>query len=203
MGSSLSKSGDEIRNTIGLTKIRFNIRFGKVLVDNGLVTEDDMARALATQEMGRRNGQNPLIGEIIERQCGISRHDIEKAFAEHLFRNLVRHFKSVILHDTVLLSYFDADKDFLEKLSIDIPFWDVENTDKTFISAKAVFLVKPKNHEEITLSLPFDYYVEDQVSNIDFIGAMEYLKSLIMDSKGGVSDLDMGEIGILLSEIKK
>ncbi len=203
MEASLSGSSDEIRNSIGLTKIKFNIRFGKVLVDNGLVTEEEMERALENQKMGRRNGQNPLIGDIIERQYGISRQDIEKAFAEHLFKNLVRHFQYVILHDPILVSYFGAEKNFLEKLSIGIPFWDVENSDKTIITGRAVFLVKPRNHDAITVSLPFDYYVEDQVSNIDFVGAMEYLKSQMIDSKGGISDFDLGDMGILLSEIRK
>lgn len=203
MESSLVETNDEIGKTIGLTRIKFNIKFGKVLIDKGVVTEDEMERALETQSLGRKNGQNPLIGDIICRQYGVLKQDIEKAFAEHLFVNLIRHFQYVILHDSVLLSYFGAEKNFLEKMSIKIPFWDVEGTGTTNIKGRAVFIVKAKNHEEISLTLPFDYYVEDQVSNIDFLGGIEYLKSQIIDSRGGVSDFDLGDIGIPVSEIRK
>lgn len=203
MEISFVESSDEIRKAIGLTRIKFNIKFGKVLVDKGVVTEEEMERALENQELGKKNGQNPLIGDIISRQYGVSRDDIEKAFAEHLFTNLVRHFQYVLLHDPILLSYFGAQKNFLEKLSIKIPFWEVEGSDRNFIKGNAIFLVKPKNHEEISISLPFEYFIEDQVSNIDFLGGIEYLKSQIIDSKGGISDFDFGDIGILISDIKK
>jgi len=203
MESSFVESSDEIRTSIGLTRIKFNIKFGKVLVDKGVVTDDEMDRALENQALGKKNGQNPLIGDIISRQYGVSRNDIEKAFAEHLFTNLVRHFQYVLLHDPILISYFGAKNNFLEKLSIRIPFWEVEGSDRSLIKGKAVFLLKPKNIEEISVSLPFDYFVEDQVSNIDFIGGMEYLKSQIIDSKGGITDFDFGDIGIQIDDLKK
>lgn len=200
--SLVDKSG-EFGKTIGLTRIKFNIRFGKVLVDKGLITEEEMERALETQEMGRRKGQNPLIGDIICRQYGISKTDIEKAFAEHLFANLIRHFQYVLLHDPILLSYFGAEKNFLDRLSINIPFWEVEEADSALIKGNVVFLITPKNQDEISISLPFEYYVEEQVSNIDFIGGIEFLKSQILDSKGGINDFDLGEIGIQVSDLKK
>lgn len=203
MDASFVESSDDIRKTIGLTRIKFNIKFGKVLIDKGLITDDEMERALENQALGKKKGQNPLIGDIISRQCGVARDDIEKAFVEHLFTNLVRHFQYVLLHDPILLSYFGAQTNFLEKLSIKIPFWEVDGSDRNYIKGRAVFLVKPKNHEEISVSLPFDYFLEDQVSNIDFLGGIEYLKSQIIDSKGGISDFDFGDIGIQISDIKK
>lgn len=202
MDEILLEENKELTKSIGLTRIKFNIKFGKVLVDSGIVSDEEMDRALETQEMGRKKGQNPLIGDIIARQCNIQRNDIEKIFAQHLFRNILRHFKYVLLHDPVLLSYFDARSDFLEKLSVKIPLWELDGVEKNVIRGKAIFLVKTKNGEEITVNIPLEYFIEDQVTTIDFLGSIEYLKSQIIDSNGGVSDIELEDMGIQISELK-
>ena len=191
-----------IQETLGLTKIQFKIKFGEFLVDNKFLSEDQIQLAIKIQKNESQKGKILILGEIISDQFGISKKDIEEIFSKYLFMTFSKHFYEAFREDPMLSGRFGEIDNYIENADFNVPFWEKKDSESNnLISGEITFLIRPKDSDPITVNVPFDYVIEDQVSNIDLLGALDYIREELIQTKGWPFFTDVDSIGIPINEL--
>ena len=174
---------------------KFEFRFdklGKILVDAGHLTQDQLDDALEYQAMTRKDSnESLLIGEVITRLYGIPSITIESIFIRKQIKNtLYKVFKSSLKKDKLLTMRLDqAGSSFNEQVkSIDskIDEWLINKSfyfdrDGNEISrknhiervdAKVLFFLNLKDDQTMSCKIDFSYHMQKGIIETDMADAI-------------------------------
>lgn len=189
------------QESFGLTKIVFNIRIGEMLVAAGSIDKKQLEEVLTIQKEMADKGQKKIVGDILVEQFGISQKEIEDIFAKYLIFTISQLFQEILHKDSSLSSYLGKLDYFMKKVDICIVKWELQDKDSSkVIDAEMVMLVTSINDHTVTVNIPFEYILEDQMANIDLLAAIEFVRSEFLDAKGLSTGVDLSKIGIQLPD---
>ncbi len=183
----------------GLTKIVMRLRIGEMLLDADVIDKEQLACALKEQKEKSDKGEKILIGNIICSQQGISKKEIENIFARYLIFSILQLFQDILRNDSYLSERLGSPQSILGRINILIPKWTLK-TEKTkeVIDAEIALVITPENNRSVTINVPFEYAIEDQLASIDLPEAIEFVKSEMQKDNKMVSGNDLSRIGIFL-----
>ncbi len=188
------------QESYSLTKIKLKIRIGEMLVDAGVISEEQLDQVLKDQKEMQKKGEKILIGDLISSQFKISKSEIENIFAKYLLFSVSQLFYEILRNDAVLSERFGSPDNFIDRTDIYIPKWEIKKEKtKEVINAELAIVITPKDDNPVmTVNMPFEYIIEDQIANIDLPEAAEFIKTKLLKEKGLVASTDLGQIGIIL-----
>ncbi len=188
------------QESYSLTKIKLKIRIGEMLVDAGVIKEDQLDQVLKDQKEMQKKGEKVLIGDIISSQLNISKREIENIFAKYLLFSVSQLFYEILRSDSFLSERLGSPDNFIDRTDIYIPKWEIKKEKtKEVINAELAIVITPKDGSPVmTVNMPFEYIIEDQIANIDLPEAAEFIKKELLKDKGLVAGTDLGQIGIIL-----
>jgi signal transduction histidine kinase len=70
----------------GLTPEVLVPRLGEYLIERGLITEEQLSRAIAIQKVYQSEGKNERIGQILVNENMVSRNDLDRAITEQIMQ---------------------------------------------------------------------------------------------------------------------
>jgi len=187
------------QESYGLTKIVMRLKIGEMLLDADVISEQQLARALEVQKERSEKGEKILIGNIICSQHGISKKEIENIFARYLIFTILQLFQGILRNDVYLSERLGSASDVMDRSNVLIPKWDLKTDEgKEIIDAELALVITPENSRPVTINVPFEYVIEDQVANIDLPGAVELVKVEMQRETEMVSGNDLSKMGIFL-----